>query len=115
VTSHLEADDDESRWHLTATTLTMATVPELAEIHDRHPVALPESHWWSWIAPERPGDQAHVDEAVAASRPVMASLREHVVAPIPFRGEVRADAIEPAEVRPLPAIGFTSGLMGVRL
>ncbi len=75
-------DDDESRWILTAAILTMPTVPELADIHDRNPVALPESHWWSWIDPDQPGDQNLVDDAVAASRPVMSELQEHVVGPV---------------------------------
>lgn len=89
-----KSEDDDSRWHLTATIMTMATVPELADIHDRNPVGLPESHWWSWIDPEQPGDQALVDDAVAASRPVMAELREYVVAPINGDGPQLIETVE---------------------
>ena len=72
----------QSEWMLTATILTMETVPELAAIHDRNPVMLPE-HWWSdWLNPEVPGDQHFVDAAVAASRPVASSLEYHEVAPV---------------------------------
>lgn len=73
---------DDARWHLTATILTMSTVPELAAIHDRNPVGLPEAMWWDWIDPEQTGDQAFVDAAVVESRPVMAGLAEYVVAPL---------------------------------
>lgn len=90
-----KAEDDDDRWRLTATIMTMDAVPELGIIHDRNPVSLPESHWWSWIDPEQPGDQQLVDDAVAASRPILSALREYVVAPIPSRGEVGAEAIEP--------------------
>lgn len=77
-----KAEDDPERWVLTTAILTMPTVPELAEIHDRNPIALPESMWWDWISPEVQGDQALVDAAVAASRPVMSGLLAHVVAPL---------------------------------
>lgn len=80
--------DDETRWHLTVAMLTMDTVPELAEIHHRNPIALPESFWWEWIDPEVVGDQAVVDAAVAAARPVMAGLQEYVTAPV--RGQAPA-------------------------
>lgn len=75
-------DDDDARWHLTATILTMPTVPELATIHDRNPVAIPEALWWDWINPDIPGDQAFVDHATAASATVMSELREHIVRPL---------------------------------
>lgn len=85
--------DDESRWILTSTILTMPTVPELASIHDRNPVALPEALWWDWINPELIGDQTLIDHAVSASRSVMSELSEYVVRPLKGDGP---ELIEPA-------------------
>ncbi|WP_221585532.1 SOS response-associated peptidase [Microbacterium sp. G2-8] len=75
------ADDDPARWTLTATILTMPTVDELASIHDRNPVGLPQDLWEHWMDPETTGDQALVDEAVNASRGVMEQLEYHRVMP----------------------------------
>ena len=80
-----KADDDDTRWVLTATILTMPAVPSLAEIHDRTPVTLPKDWWDDWLSPELVGDQAFVDAAVAASIPVADALAHHEVAPL--RGE----------------------------
>jgi putative SOS response-associated peptidase YedK len=74
-------DDDPNRWHLTATILTMPTVDALAHIHDRNPVGLPQSFWEQWMDPRTTGDQTLVDEAVAASQNVMASLEAWRVMP----------------------------------
>lgn len=91
---HSLADDDPARWVLTATILTMPTVPHLAEIHDRNPVVLPRSFWDSWLSPEIDGDQGLVDAAVAASYEVAESLAFHQVAPL---GENGRSLIEPVE------------------
>lgn len=73
-------DDDPAHTRLTCTILTMPSVPELAAIHDRNPIALPRSVWWDWIDPAVEGSQHLVDEMVAEARPVLASLAEYEVA-----------------------------------
>lgn len=74
--------DDDNRWLLSATMLTMPAVPQLAGIHDRSPVPLPREFWSSWLSTEIDGDQGLVDAAVAAARPVASSLASHPVAPL---------------------------------
>jgi putative SOS response-associated peptidase YedK len=66
--------DDPGRMRLTATMLTTASVPELADIHDRNPVPLPRQVWARWLDPATDGDQALVDAMVAAATPVLAAL-----------------------------------------
>lgn len=85
-------------WLLTATILTMASVPELEAVHDRNPVALPEAWWDDWLARDLEGDQAFVDAAVAAvaaARPVLADCAWHAVVPLREDGP---ELIVPAEV-----------------
>jgi len=72
----------ESEWMLTATILTMPTVPELAAIHDRNPVMLPRDWWDDWLNPALTGDQSFVDAAVAAAVPVAAGLDFYEVGPV---------------------------------
>jgi len=72
----------ESEWMLTATILTMPTVPELAAIHDRNPVMLPRDWWDDWLNPALTGDQNFVDAAVAAAVPVAAGLDFYEVGPV---------------------------------
>ena len=78
---HSRAEDDPARWVLTVTILT---VPHLAEIHDRNPVPLPRSFRDSWLSTEIDGDgdgeQGLLDAAVAASVEVVSSLASHQVA-----------------------------------
>jgi putative SOS response-associated peptidase YedK len=81
------ADDDEARWVLTATILTMDTVPHLAPIHDRNPVPLAPEFWADWLNPGVVGDQAFVDAAVAASVPVAEALEYHRVGPVTGDGK----------------------------
>ena len=78
---------------LTATILTMPTVPELAAIHDRNPVPIPEDFWATWLDPKSAGSQGLVDAAVAAAIPVAAGLKEFRVNPIKGNGP---DLILPA-------------------
>lgn len=89
--------DDPSARHLTCTVFTMPTVPELAGIHDRNPMAIPEPLWWDWIDPSVKGDQTLVDAMAHASQPVMAGLREHVVGKIGPKSE-GPELIEPASL-----------------
>jgi putative SOS response-associated peptidase YedK len=84
----------ESPWILTATMLTMDSVPALAGIHDRNPVMLPREWWDDWLSPETQGDQAFVNAAVAASVPVAEALRHHPVGPVRDNGP---HLIEPLE------------------
>ena len=88
------AGDDPERWVLTATILTSAAQGALAEIHDRTPVVLPDEWWDQWLDPHTQGTQGLVDAAVAASRPLTATLRFHEVAPIPGSGN-GPELIEP--------------------
>lgn len=74
-------DDAPARWTLTATVLTMPTVHELATIHDRNPVGLPQAFWEQWMDPNITGDQNLVDEAVNASQGEMMALDYHRVMP----------------------------------
>jgi len=71
-----------SEWMLTATILTMPSVPELAGIHDRNPVMLPRDWWDDWLNPALTGDQSFVDAAVAAAVPVAAGLDFYEVGPV---------------------------------
>jgi putative SOS response-associated peptidase YedK len=73
-------------WMLTATILTMPTVPELAAIHDRNPVPIPEEFWATWLDPKATGAQDLVDAAVRAALPVAAGLTEYRVGPIKGNG-----------------------------
>lgn len=79
-------------WMLTATILTMPTVPELAAIHDRNPVPLPEQYWDEWLNPATVGTQELVNAAVAAAIPVASGLSEYAVNPLRGNGP---DLIEP--------------------
>lgn len=77
-----KADDDESRWVLTATILTMDAPPRLAELHPRTPVVLPRDWWADWLDSSVEGDQGLVDAAVAASVPVADGLEFFEVGPV---------------------------------
>jgi len=90
-----KTEDDPEKWMLTATMFVMPAAEELAEVHDRNPVALPESMWWDWIDPATRGDQELVDEAVAASTEVMARLEEYTVRPF-GRDDDGPELLEPA-------------------
>ena len=87
---------DHDPWMLTATILTMATVPELADVHDRTPVTLPAAAWDTWLDPTIVGDQSLVDWAVAEARPVASQLTHYEVAPLKGNG---AELIQPANAR----------------
>ena len=82
-----------SDWVLTATILTMPSVPHLAEIHDRNPVPLPRSWWDDWLSTEIDGDQTFVDAAVAASIGKAQSLDFHQVAPLGENGPELTEAV----------------------
>jgi putative SOS response-associated peptidase YedK len=73
-------------WMLTATILTMPTVPELAASHDRNPVPLPREYWDTWLSPSTLGTQELVDEAVATARSVASRLIEYRVNPLRGNG-----------------------------
>jgi putative SOS response-associated peptidase YedK len=88
-----KSKDDDSRWVLTATILTSPAVPHLAGIHDRNPVPLPKDLWSWWLDPETEGDQAMVDAAVAAARPVAEALDLYEVNPLRGNGPELLEAI----------------------
>ncbi|GAA1755564.1 SOS response-associated peptidase [Agromyces humatus] len=89
-----KADDDPDRWVLTATIITTDATGELADIHDRIPVMLPPEFWSVWLDPDATGDQSLVDQAVAASRPMVPSLAFHEVGPVTDNGP---ELIEPVQ------------------
>lgn len=70
-----KAENDPARWLLSATTLTKASAPELAHIHDRNPVLLTPDALEAWIDPHIEGDQDLLD-AVAAESDVVAAEAE---------------------------------------
>ncbi|MDE2387226.1 MAG: SOS response-associated peptidase [Actinomycetales bacterium] len=70
-----KAENDPTRWLLSATTLTKASAPELAHIHDRNPVLLTPDALEAWIDPHIEGDQDLLD-AVAAESDVVAAEAE---------------------------------------
>jgi len=76
------AEDDENRWVLSATILTMDAVPHLEPIHNRNPVPLPKEFWSEWLSTDVTGDQSFVDAAVAASVPVAERLEFYEVGPV---------------------------------
>lgn len=88
--------DDDSRWTLTATILTSDAVQTLADIHDRNPVILPGHMWRHWIDAAVTGDQALVDEAVAAGVAEASALVAHEVAPLRGNGP---ELTEPVSAR----------------
>lgn len=75
------AEDDPSKWKLTATILTSDAVETLEGIHDRNPVILPQHMWLHWIDPTVVGDQELVDEAVRAGVAEASTLTFDEVAP----------------------------------
>lgn len=81
-----KADDDESRWVLTATILTMDAPPRLSGLHPRSPVVLPRDWWSAWLDSSVVGDQGLVDAAVAAATPVADSLEFFEVGPVRGNG-----------------------------
>ncbi|WP_139123091.1 SOS response-associated peptidase family protein, partial [Cellulosimicrobium cellulans] len=44
-------DDDPARWLVSTTIITTDAAPDLAEIHDRMPLALPADAWDAWLDP----------------------------------------------------------------
>jgi putative SOS response-associated peptidase YedK len=70
-----KAENDPTRWLLSATTLTKDSAPELAHIHDRNPVLLTPDSLEAWIDPHIEGDQDLLD-AVAVESNVVAAEAE---------------------------------------
>jgi putative SOS response-associated peptidase YedK len=65
-----KADNDPSRWLLSATTLTKHTAPELEHIHDRNPVLLSGDTIDAWLDPHVIGDQELLNAVAAESNMV---------------------------------------------
>ncbi len=70
-----KAANDPSRWMLSATTLTKASCPELAHIHDRNPVLLSADTFDAWLDPHIEGDQDLLD-AIAIDSDLVAGEAE---------------------------------------
>lgn len=71
------AEDDP--WLLTATIVTSAAPAELASIHDRAPVMLPQSHWAEWIDPETIGTDELVSDMAETSISRASEIEFHQV------------------------------------
>jgi putative SOS response-associated peptidase YedK len=91
---HPEGDTD--KWVLSATIIVCDAIGTPATIHDRMPVALPESFWDHWLDPTVVGDQRLVDEAVGAGGPISEHLDVYQVAPI----TPKSDRTSPTLIRP---------------
>ncbi len=74
-----KADNDPSRWLLSATTLTKDTAPELAHIHDRNPVLLTPETLDAWIDPHNLGDLELLNAVAAESDLVAGEVEFHKV------------------------------------
>ncbi len=53
-----KADDDPTRWLVTAVVITRPAAPELAHIHDRQPLMLAPDLWEAWLDPALGADGA---------------------------------------------------------
>ena len=67
-------EPESDLWKMTATMMTRSPVPELAHIHDRTPMALPDNWWDEWLDPDVVGDQGFLNAASEASVEVAATL-----------------------------------------
>ncbi len=92
-----KADNDPTRWLLSATTLTKHTAPELEHIHDRNPVLLNAETFDAWIDPHIEGDQELLDVVAAGSNQVASEVLFHKVST--EVGKVRIN--EPELIRPI--------------
>jgi len=70
-----KAAGDPTRWLLSATTLTKASCPDLAYIHDRNPVLLSADTFDAWLDPHIEGDQDLLD-AIAIDSDLVAGEAE---------------------------------------
>jgi putative SOS response-associated peptidase YedK len=70
-----KAAGDPTRWLLSATTLTKASCPDLAHIHDRNPVLLSADTFDAWLDPHIEGDQDLLD-AIAIDSDLVAGEAE---------------------------------------
>ena len=74
-----KAQNDPSRWLLTASLITKDSAPELAGIHDRNPVLLSEENLAAWLAPDYQTTQDVLDALSEESNEVAAQLLFHPV------------------------------------
>ncbi|MEN9752951.1 MAG: hypothetical protein RL670_642, partial [Actinomycetota bacterium] len=74
-----KAENDPSRWLLSATTLTKDTAPELAHIHDRNPVLLTPETLDAWIDPHNLGNQELLNAVAGESDMVAGEVEFHKV------------------------------------
>ena len=78
------ADDDPERWLVTTTIVTTTAAEPMVHIHDRMPVALPQSAWDEWLDPAIGAQQA----AALLEHP----LDEYALRPVsPLVSSVRND------------------------
>lgn len=94
-----KAADDPSRWLLSFTILTRASVGDLGSIHERMPLFVDPDHADAWLDPHAENASDLLDAAVDAAPRVAASLRAHAVGK--EVGNVRNDS--PALIEPVSA------------
>ncbi|WP_081864056.1 SOS response-associated peptidase [Mycetocola saprophilus] len=86
-------ESDPARWHLTATILTQPTAPNLAEIHDRNPVFLPQELWLPWIDSSVTGDAALLGTVAEAGSAWAREFRVDRVGPVRGNGPELIDPL----------------------
>jgi len=89
-----KADDDPSRWLVTATVVTRPASPALAHIHDRQPLMLRREDWAAWLDPAVGADEARalltapaptiVATPVSTAVNAVANDGPHLVDPVPL-------------------------------
>ncbi|MBL5973531.1 MAG: SOS response-associated peptidase [Candidatus Leucobacter sulfamidivorax] len=76
-----KADDDPSRWVLSATILTHPPQGEMLNVHDREPLYLSERVWADWLDPHTAGRRELLDYAQEASADVASRLAFRPIGP----------------------------------
>lgn len=94
-----KAADDPSRWLLSFTILTRASVGDLGSIHDRMPLFVDADHADAWLDPHAENASDLLDAAVDAAPRVAATLDAYAVGR--EVGNVRNDS--PALIEPVGA------------
>lgn len=86
-------EDHPGYWTLTTTMITRPAVGEIAWLHDRTPLILPESFWDEWLDADQSGDQGFIDAAVDLATPLAKELEFYQVNPLKGDGP---GLVEPA-------------------
>ncbi|RRO15182.1 SOS response-associated peptidase [Saccharopolyspora rhizosphaerae] len=85
---------------VTCAVVTTAAAGELAEVHHRMPLVLPEDRWADWLDPRR----SEIDELLRPEPSVLGELALHTVSTeVNSMRNNRPDLLEPADPVPAPA------------